>query len=364
MAWQSSIGEMTMLKIIRVMNPNILKMIGIAGVSVGVLALQVSPAAAFSHDKLQQRLHELTKPAAPPTPPKQVAPIQVAPKQAVPMPRAAKPAPAAQPTRPAKKQPKRSIRQIAGDVYQFKNNFHNSVFMMTTYGTIVVDPINSDAASWLKAELQRRFNQSVKYVIYSHDHADHISGGEVFSDTATFVSHAQTKRDIIEERRPTPIPEITFTDKLTLELGGKTVELTYVGRNHSDNSIVMNFPSEGVLHAVDFIPVKSIAFRDLPDAYLDDWMQSLKNVEAMDFRILSPGHGRLGNKQDVRAFRGYMEALRAQVTKMARTGKSVDDVVATVTIDKYKSWGGYKRHIKANVRAMYKLVQLNRRGNP
>ncbi len=107
-----------------------------------------------------------------------------------------------------------------------------------------------------------------------------------------------------------------------------------------------------------------MAFRDLPDTYLDDWFTSLKNVEAMDFDILSPGHGRLGRKEDVRAFRGYLQSLRDQVTKLARAGRTADEVVAAVTMDKYASWGGYRRFIKANVRAMYNLVQLTRRGNP
>lgn len=45
-------------------------------------------------------------------------------------------------------------------------------------------------------------------------------------------------------------------------------------------------------------------------------------------------------------------------------GRTVDEVAAAVTMDKYKSWGGYDRFIKHNVRAMYNLIQLNRRGNP
>lgn len=319
-------------------------------IAAALLVFHSSPVSAFGHDKLRQQLKGLTQP-----PPEQAAPAQPAPKAA----------PQAQTQRPPQKsQPRRSISKIAGEVYQFKNNFHNSVFMVTPNGIILVDPINADAAGWLKAELRRRFNRSVKYVIYSHDHADHISGGEIFADTAVFVSHVGAKRDIIDERRPTPVPDITFTDSLTLSLGGKAVELTFVGRNHSDNSIVMNFPAERVLHAVDFIPVKSIAFRDLPDTYLDDWMGSLKAVEAMDFDILSPGHGKLGAKSDVRAFRGYMEKLRAEVTRVARAGMSADDAVAKIRMDEYKTWGGYNRHIEANVRAMYNLVQLTRRGNP
>ncbi|MDA0239334.1 MAG: MBL fold metallo-hydrolase [Proteobacteria bacterium] len=313
----------------------------------GILSLHHSPVMAFGHDKLKESLEQLTQP-----PPQQAPATQ--PAQATPTPA---PAPSQRPA------PKRSITNIAGNVYQFKNNFHNSVLMVTPDGIIFVDPINNDASTWLKAEVKRRFNQTVKYVVYSHDHADHISGGEVFADTAIFVAHERAKRDIIDEKRATPVPDITFTDKLTLELGGKVVNLNYVGRNHSDNSIVISFPAERVLHAVDFIPVKSVAFRDLPDSFIDEWVDSLKTVEAMDFDILSPGHGGLGTKSDVRAFRGYFEEMRSAVTEMARAGKSADEVVAAVTMDKYKSWGGYGSFIKANVRAMYERVQANRRGN-
>jgi glyoxylase-like metal-dependent hydrolase (beta-lactamase superfamily II) len=336
---------------------NGLKLLTVAGLGAAILLAGAQPVQAFGHDKLRDTLNRLTQPP----PSSQPAPQPT--QQPAPAPEAKPVAKQAPPPPPRRRAPKRSITQIAGDVYQFKNNFHNSVFMVTPSGVIFVDPINKDASTWLKAELRRRFNRSVRYVIYSHDRADHISGGEVFADTAIFIAHAAAKRDIIDENRPTPVPDITFTDNMTVELGGKMAVLSFVGRNHSDNSTIVAFPAERVLHVVDFIPVQSIAFRDLPDIYLDDWFTSLKKVEAMDFDILSPGHGRLGNKEDVRAFRGYLQSLRDQVTRLARAGRSAGEVVAAVTMDKYKSWGGYGRFIKHNVRGMYNLVQLNRRGN-
>ena len=72
---------------------------------------------------------------------------------------------------------KRSITKIAGDLYRFQNNFHYSVFLVTSDGIIVTDPINADAARWLKAELAKRFNKPIKYLVYSHDHVDHVAGG-------------------------------------------------------------------------------------------------------------------------------------------------------------------------------------------
>jgi glyoxylase-like metal-dependent hydrolase (beta-lactamase superfamily II) len=259
--------------------------------------------------------------------------------------------------------PKRVISKIAGDVYRFQNNFHFSVFMVTSDGIVLTDPMNAPAAKWLKAELKKRFAKPVKYVIYSHDHGDHISGGEVFADTAIFIAHRRAKADIIAEKRPTQVPDLTFEDKMTVTLGGKSVRLSYVGRNHSDNSIVMNFPAERILHAVDFIPVRALAFRDMPDSYAEDWIQSLKRVEAMDFDILSPGHGRMGKKSDVAAFRAYMEDLRAAVLKAARAGKSSQDAQNSIKLAKYKDWGQYGRYLKLNIKGMYEQVRLTRRGN-
>jgi glyoxylase-like metal-dependent hydrolase (beta-lactamase superfamily II) len=259
--------------------------------------------------------------------------------------------------------PQRSITKIAGDLYRFQNNVHYSVFLVTPAGIIVTDPIDADAAAWLKAELARQFNKPIKYLIYSHDHRDHIAGGEVFADTAVVVAHDNAKATIVGEKRPTAVPQLTFSDTMTIELGGKVVELSYVGRNHSDNSIVMRFPAERVLFAVDFIPVKAVAFRDFPDAYIPEWMESLKRVEAMDFDILAPGHGPLGTKDDVRAYRGYMEELYTAVRDASRAGKSVDEMKKTLRFDTYKDWARYEEFLPLNIEGMYRRVNMNRLGN-
>ena len=122
-------------------------------------------------------------------------------------------------------QAKRAITHIAGDLYRFQNNFHYSVFLVTPDGVIVTDPINAEAATWLEAEIAERFNQPVKYLILSHDHTDHSSGGEVFADTATVIAHERAKTAITAEGRPAAVPDITFSDRMTIELGGKRVEL-------------------------------------------------------------------------------------------------------------------------------------------
>lgn len=258
----------------------------------------------------------------------------------------------------------RAITKIKGNVYRFQNNYHFSVFAVTPAGVIATDPINAGAARWLLAEVRKRFNQPIRYVIYSHDHADHIAGGEVLKEAgAIVVAHARTREIIVGEKRPTAVPDITFRRRMTLRLGGTTVRLRYVGRNHSDNMIVVRFPAEGIVYAVDFIPVKALAYRDFPDAYMPDWIRSIRRVERMDFDILAPGHGPLGKKADAVAFRQYLTTLYNAVLTGARQGMSLDQLKASINLEKYKDWGQYKDYRGLNIEGMYRLVQANRRGN-
>ncbi|HJU06159.1 MAG TPA: MBL fold metallo-hydrolase, partial [Nitrospiraceae bacterium] len=225
------------------------------------------------------------------------------------------------------------ITKLAENVYLFRHRFHQAIFVTTPQGVIVTDPISPDAASWLKTEIKKLTDQPVRYVIYSHDHADHISGGSVFADTALFISHQNARREILKEpREQTPAPDLTFTDRMSIDLGGKHVELIYTGKNHSDNSLVVWLPQTKLLFAVDFIPVETVAYRTMRDDYPDEWIESLKKVEQLDFETLVPGHGKIGRKEDVRKFRGYLEDLMAAVKTSLQKGESLEEAKKAVRL--------------------------------
>ena len=261
-------------------------------------------------------------------------------------------------------QAQREITQVAGDLYRFQNNFHVSVFLVTPEGVIVTDPMDAEAAAWLREQIGERFDQPIRYAIYSHDHADHIAGGEVFKEAgAIVIAHENAKRTIIGEQRPTAVPDITFSDKMTIELGGKTVELIYPGRSHSDNLIVMRFPEERAVFTVDFVSVKRLPYQDLADAYFPDWIEAIKQVEALEFDTLIPGHGPVGTKADATEHRQYLEDLHAAVLEAARAGQSLEEMKAGITLDKYQDWGQYEDWRTMNIEGMYNQIRMHRRGN-
>src|SRR5688500_17434810 len=111
---------------------------------------------------------------------------------------------------------------FAPDVYGLRWSNHVAVFIVTGEGVVVVDPCGEDNANTpalLKQAIRSITDQPVRYVIYSHSALDHSMGGAVFADTAQYVSTLRAKQRLIELKAPnTPIPDITFNDKLTFAL--------------------------------------------------------------------------------------------------------------------------------------------------
>ena len=160
----------------------------------------------------------------------------------------------------------------------------------------------------------------------------------------------------------TPVPEIAFNDQLTIELGGKTIELYYTGRNHSDNNIVLLYPERRLLFAVDFIPVNSLLFQNLPDAYPEEWVESLRWIEEnLDFDVLVPGHPPLpGTKANVTGVREYLEDLMAAVRDAQDQGLSDNspemiEAVRTKLEPAYGSWGMFAEWLPLNIEGLLRI---------
>src|SRR5205809_2351219 len=99
------------------------------------------------------------------------------------------------------------IGKLTGDVYYARMDDYVSVFMVTREGIILAEPIGTEFATWLKGELARRFNVPVKYVIYSHYHWDHASGGAIYADTARFIGHENMLKALAMPPADTPLPQ-------------------------------------------------------------------------------------------------------------------------------------------------------------
>jgi glyoxylase-like metal-dependent hydrolase (beta-lactamase superfamily II) len=238
------------------------------------------------------------------------------------------------------------------NVYIFRAGGHQSMFVVTSAGVIATDPIGYGRPQMVQTyvdEIKKVTNQPIKWVVYSHHHFDHIAGGKPFKDAgAKFLAHKRAGERLKQINDPhTVLPDETMGDKKTLKLGDTTLELTYLGLNHSDSSIVMRLPKEKVLFAVDFVSVGTFPARGMIDSYPLEWEKSLEKVLAMDWDRLIPGHpgqpgGRLGTKDDVQQLLTLLRDASATVKAEAQAGGCWDKVEKEIKLPKYENMPGYE----------------------
>jgi glyoxylase-like metal-dependent hydrolase (beta-lactamase superfamily II) len=188
----------------------------------------------------------------------------------------------------AQQRPQIETKKVDGteNVYIFRNGNHQSMFVVTPAGVIATDPVaygRPTGGQQYLDEIKKVTDKPVKYLIYSHHHFDHIAGGKAFKDAgATIVAHKRAKERLAQVQDPhTPLPDQTVDKKKTIKLGGTTLELLYLGLNHSDSTLVMRLPKEKIVFIVDTIPVGAVPGRGMIDMF---------PLETEDF-IMSRGRG-------------------------------------------------------------------------
>jgi len=226
------------------------------------------------------------------------------------------------------------------------------MFIVTRDGVIATDPVaygKPTGGQLYVDEIRKVTDKPIKYLIYSHHHYDHIAGGKAFKDAgATVIAHQRAKERLVKLADPhTVLPDQVVGDKgRTLKLGGTTLELRYVGLNHSDSTLVMRLPKEKLLFVVDVLPVGSFPGRGMIDFYPLEAEQSIKRILAMDWERLIPGHpgpnDRLGTKKDAQDQLTLLQDTSSAVKAMAREGKCWEPAEKELQFDKYKDWPGYE----------------------
>ncbi len=199
-------------------------------------------------------------------------------------------------------------------VYRYKGT--RSIFIVTDEGVIATDPVSLEHAEHYRAAIAEVTDQPVKYVVYSHEHWDHIVGGQIFKDEgATFISHENCVKHFIEFPHPDVVmPDITFPDDYVLEFGGRSLELLYFGPNHGKCMVVMRPDPGDYIFTVDLVTAGSVPFGVMPDYSPPHWIRTLKEIEALDYKVMINGHGALvSHPSAITERRIYLETLMSKV---------------------------------------------------
>lgn len=245
--------------------------------------------------------------------------------------------------------------KIAEDFYAFRYTGTRTFFLVTTEGVIVADPIGPTAAKVLRDEIRKVTNLPVKYVVYSHEHWDHVPGAKIFKDEgAQIVAHENCAKHFKDLPHPDIVmPGITFPGSYELRLGNHKIDLLYFGPNHGDCMVAMRPDVEGgkYLFIVDLMTPGGAPMAYMPDYSPHHWVRSLKEIEALNVEAIVNGHGiTLSHPSSISERRRYVEALMVAVKKAIDDGMPPNDIPEKVRLPEFAYMRGYEQYIRDNVR--------------
>ncbi len=235
----------------------------------------------------------------------------------------------------------------------------NVVVLNGPDGKIVVDTFLSPAWPRLKETLDGLGSASVKTVIDTHWHFDHTDNNAVLHAAgATVLAHENTKKRMSEPHdlpllglhfEPSPaeaLPQETFAASHRLKANGETVSMQHFAPAHTDTDVYIVFEKANVIHMGDTFFNGFYPFIDSGTGGKISGMiaaaDKILTLAGKDTKIV-PGHGPLGNKEDLTKFREMLVTARERVQKLKSAGKTAQEVVAAKPFaDLDPVWGKVK----------------------
>ena len=204
------------------------------------------------------------------------------------------------------------VHEIRGGVYWVTDGLYNTMFVVSSEGVIVVDPLPSLGPKYLKA-IADVTDKPITHVIYSHEHTDHIGAAYLFPKNAVYIAQMHTA-DILASRKDPrrPVPTVTFDHSYRLTAGDQTLLLDYKGVNHEAGNIFIYAPRQKVLMLVDVVYPGWMPYKNLGIAEdVPGYIQAHHDALSYDFDTLVAGHvDHLGTRKDVETSLEFVNELK------------------------------------------------------
>lgn len=205
----------------------------------------------------------------------------------------------------------------------------NVTILVTGEGVILVD----DKYDWdhdgIVAKVKTLTDKPIKYVINTHQHGDHTGGNaKMLPMGVQLMISKQARENMVAVKLP-GLPQISFEHEAQLTLGDGNAEAFHFGRAHTNGDSVVLFKAQRVLSTGDMC-VRGSEFPPLIDysagGSIMEWTKTLDDVLKLDFDTVIPGHGPVGTKQDLVAFRDLLVKTRTRVHELNLEKKSKAEI--------------------------------------
>ena len=246
---------------------------------------------------------------------------------------------------------------VAKGVYMIVGSGGNLGLSVGEDGAFLIDDQYAPLTDKILKAISAVTDKPVRFLINTHWHMDHTGGNEnIGKGGAIIVAHDNVRKRLakgqfmkvfnveIPPAPPKALPVITFTDRVTFYWNNETLEVWHPKPAHTDGDAVIYFKNANVVHVGDLLFNGIYPFIDAGSG--GSFEGVIAGVDEVLNRIddstkVIPGHGPLGNKADLKAYRDMLAAVHERITELIKAGKTIDEIVAAKpSADFDAKWGG------------------------
>jgi cyclase len=276
---------------------------------------------------------------------------------------------------------KAEFKKLADDVYAFvgKLNDANAMVIVTSEGVIIADTGNNPPETRiLQKYIQSVTPQPVRFIVITQNHGDHTGGTPLFSPPATVIVQDRVAKDwgamkdyqirSWQKRFPeradalkgvNPLDTVvSFSDRMTLHLGGKTIDLMYIDDTYNPGDVAVWLPDDGIMHAgfVGYIGRHPDIRPDYSHGTTWGMLKQLEVLSALHPKIVVPAHGPVGDGTALGTLTDYLLLARQKVRTMMQQGLPLDAIEKQFNMDEYKDWDR-GQHLSATAATIYRELK-------
>ena len=252
--------------------------------------------------------------------------------------------------------PENSVKRVSDHVYVIMG-FPNIAIVVGERATLVVDTgMGARNGAVVVRAVSKLAKTTNMYLTTTHYHPEHASGEGAFPPNTVLIrplaqqkeleAHAMEYVDLFSSRSALNkellagvtfrAPDITFEKEVTVDLGGVTARLFWMGAAHTQGDELIDVEPDSALISGDIVQNKVVP--GLPDdrANMKSWVKILAELLPLKPRFIVPDHSEVGDASLIETDYAFLSTLQARALELKRQGKSADEA-GQMLLGEYKT---------------------------